>query len=210
MTPVAVLGDTQEAKALRRLLGVDAGAARMPGCAAMIDAGHWFAPATPPADLPLLRLRRPLWRAPYPGAWIEAADPEALRAALPPHWRRALIAIGRDRLSAFEGDAERWYLVRVRGGGAVTAGLTHFDIAAEAGPFTVASEMALLRERRVDAVIARNEGGTGAWPKIEAAMELGLGVALLSPPPLPQDAPSVETVEAAAQWARRFLRPTTP
>ena len=63
----------------------------------------------------------------------------------------------------------------------------------------------MLREHRIDLVIAKNSGGAATHGKIVAARELGLPVMLLRRPELPR-AETVESVEAAAAWVAGRLR----
>ncbi len=67
------------------------------------------------------------------------------------------------------------------------------------GPFTADAERALLREHRIDVLVARDSGGELTAAKLVAARELGLPVVLLARPPAP-DAPVVATVEEAVAW----------
>lgn len=72
------------------------------------------------------------------------------------------------------------------------------------GPFTVAGEQALFEREKVDWVVTRNSGGDGGWPKLAAARELGLPVALIRRPP-PPSVTLVETVEEVLEWVGRRL-----
>ena len=60
-------------------------------------------------------------------------------------------------------------------------------------------EAALFRRLGVTWMIARNSGGP-ATGKLEAARALGINVAMIARPPLPE-APKVETVAEALEWA---------
>src|SRR5262249_58765372 len=64
------------------------------------------------------------------------------------------------------------------------------------GPFSEADDRALMRLHGIDAVIAKNSGGTASYGKIAAARSLGIEVIMLRRPPL-ADAPAVETLDPA-------------
>jgi precorrin-6A/cobalt-precorrin-6A reductase len=73
------------------------------------------------------------------------------------------------------------------------------------GPFTADAERALLREHRIDVLVARDSGGDLTAAKLVAARELGLPVVLLDRPPAPA-APAVATVEEAVAWLAALPR----
>jgi precorrin-6A/cobalt-precorrin-6A reductase len=72
------------------------------------------------------------------------------------------------------------------------------------GPFGEADERALLAAERIDAIVAKNSGGTATYGKIAAARALGIEVVLIRRPKLP-DVPAAETVEQAAAMAVGML-----
>jgi precorrin-6A/cobalt-precorrin-6A reductase len=71
-------------------------------------------------------------------------------------------------------------------------------------PFTIAQEIALMRRFRIDAVLTRNAGGPGGWPKIAAARALGLPVYMVARPRI-TDGPEVGSVAAAMHWLETKL-----
>jgi precorrin-6A/cobalt-precorrin-6A reductase len=60
----------------------------------------------------------------------------------------------------------------------------------------------------IDAVIAKNSGGTATYGKIAAARALGIEVIMLRRP-ASSDAPAVETVDAAMAWLDHALTSTS-
>ena len=70
------------------------------------------------------------------------------------------------------------------------------------GPTSVAGETRLMGELDVDWLVVRNTGGQYDWPKLEAARELGVRVALLRRPQQP-DGPKITTVSETVAWVRR-------
>jgi precorrin-6A/cobalt-precorrin-6A reductase len=56
-----------------------------------------------------------------------------------------------------------------------------------------------MRSRRIEWVVARNSGGTGARAKIEAARKLSLPVIMIARPKLPERL-RVESVDDVLAW----------
>jgi precorrin-6A/cobalt-precorrin-6A reductase len=172
---------------------------------AVVDATHPFASrmtahavaATAAAGVPLLVLRRPGWT-PGPGdRWHRVPDALAAAALVPRLGERVFLATGSGDLPAFAGLAQ-WCLLRSVDPPPPPLPARHHLVLAR-GPFTADAERALLREHRVDVLVARDSGGDLTAAKLVAARELGLPVVLLDRPP-PPDAPAVATVEEAVAW----------
>ena len=149
-------------------------------------------------SLPLLRHARPGWTAQAGDDWRVVADGAAARAALAPEWSRVFLCLGRDGRMAFAGDADRHYLVRTRTDDPAAEGLVDFTLTAKAGPFTAQSEADLMRAHRIDALVTRDAGGEGAYPKIGGARLAGLPVVLIARPPVA--CPVARSVEEARAW----------
>ncbi|MCO7221927.1 cobalt-precorrin-6A reductase [Klenkia sp. PcliD-1-E] len=175
--------------------------------AAVVDATHPFAAgitanaAAACGSTPLLRLQRPGWT-PGPGDdWHWAADlDEAASSVSGMVTGTTFLTTGRQGLAAFAGLPGR-VLVRCVDPptGPLPAGAT---LVLARGPFTVADELALMREHAVDVVVSKDSGGHMTAAKLVAARELGLPVVLVRRPPLPAGVPVVGTVEEAAAWLR--------
>ena len=73
----------------------------------------------------------------------------------------------------------------------------HADYVTGRGPFDEAHDRMLLREHRIEIVVAKNSGGTATYGKIAAARALGLPVILFQRPVLPQ----VAAVDTVATWS---------
>ncbi len=174
------------------------------GIGLVVDATHPFAArisrnaaqACDAAGVPRLLLARPPW-SPQPGDnWLPAAGAGAAAAALPGLGRRAFLAIGRQELAAFAGLTERWFLVRLVEQPETPPPLADYHLVLGRGPFAVAQEIELLRQHRIEVVVSKNSGGTGAGAKIAAARELELPVVMIERPPAPASE-TAESVEAA-------------
>jgi precorrin-6A/cobalt-precorrin-6A reductase len=179
---------------------------------AVVDATHPFATgisasaatACGTAGVPLLRLARPGW-ADHPLAgtwdWVDGY-PAAADAA---RQRRVFLTTGRGTLSAFLGLAAPFVLVRLVE--PATTGLpTGWSVLASRGPYTVAGEVALMREHRIEVLITKDSGGPLTEPKLVAADQVGVRVVIVRRPPAESGVPSVDTVERAAAWVRARLR----
>ena len=182
------------------------------GIGAVLDATHPFAERISlrsaricgEVGLPYAQLLRPEW---LPGAgdrWHLVED-EAAAGALPREGARVLIATGRQRLECFGPMEGRRVLVR-RNGPAPDAPPPFADGAWQVGvpPFGVEDEERLFRNLRIGWLIVRNAGGGSSRAKLDAARRLGIEVAMIRRPPRP-DAPRLETVDAAVEWARRLV-----
>lgn len=148
--------------------------------------------------VPLLRYARPGWRMQPGDDWRRVADGSAARAALDPAWQRVFLCLGQAQRAAFAEDAGRHYLVRSRRGNPVEEGFAQCTPVLKAGPFTPESEIALMRDARIEALVTRDAGGEGAYPKIAAARALGLPVVLLQRPPV--SCPVARDVEEVRAW----------
>ena len=71
-------------------------------------------------------------------------------------------------------------------------------------PFSVEDEIALFRKLSVDWLVVKNSGGAPSRTKLDAARALGIRVALINRPALPE-AMVFQTVEAALSWVRGLL-----
>ena len=176
---------------------------------ALIDATHPYAAtisahaatAAAATGIALLALRRPPWQPVAGDRWREVADRDAAMAAAGHAPRRIFLALGRQDLAAFEQAPQHEYLVRSVDPVPPLAVARAVYVCAR-GPFGEAEDKALLREHRIDLVIAKNSGGAATYGKIAAARSLGLEVIMIARPALPA-VPAVETVAEAIAWLDR-------
>jgi precorrin-6A/cobalt-precorrin-6A reductase len=182
------------------------------GIDVLVDATHPYAAvisanaarAAEIARTPLLALRRPPWDAVAGDRWTEVADAaEAVRVLGEPP-RRVFLALGGKATAPFAAAPQHHYVIRsvdpVRPEAAIAGAL----YITGRGPFDAAGELALLKEHRIEMVVARNSGGGATYGKIAAARTLSLPVVMLRRPSLREvpglEAASVETVEEAVAW----------
>ncbi|MEV1061987.1 cobalt-precorrin-6A reductase [Streptomyces sp. NPDC050263] len=160
---------------------------------AVVDATHPFAAgitanaarAAAATGLPLVVLRRPGWRPDAGDRWHEVASLPAAAELLPRVGRRVLLTTGRLGLAAFARLDGLHFVVRsVEPPAAPLPSDVRLVLAR--GPFTVADELTLLREHRIDVVVTKDSGGAATAAKLHAARELGLPVVVVRRPPLPQ------------------------
>lgn len=180
---------------------------------AVIDATHPFADTITTRTaricaeerIPYLRLQRPDWT-PNPGErWHVLPDYAAL-ATLIPDGARILATTGRGSAKALAPlAATRTIFLRVIDDGPLPDGL-HPLVARP--PFDLAAETETLRRNRIDWLLVKNAGGAGGRAKLDAAAALGLPVAVLNRPPLPEGIAVVQTVPQALDWLAEQARHT--
>jgi len=172
---------------------------------AVVDATHPFAAqitasaATAAAQhgTPLLRLQRPGWT-PGPGDTWRHVDSSTAAADAVAGYASVFLTTGRQGIAAFAALPGR---VLVRSvdppDEPLPAGAT---LLLDRGPFSVADELALMREHAVDVVVTKDSGGQMTEAKLLAARELGIPVVLIRRPPLPAGVRTVATVAEALEW----------
>ncbi len=173
----------------------------------LVDATHPFAAqmsghaitAAAQAGVPLLALTRPPWH-PGPGdCWQPVADIKAAVAALAGPAKFVMLALGRMHLAEFAAQPQHHYLLRLVDTPASQPPLPQHTIVVARGPFDVEGDTALMRRHRVDLVVAKNAGGTGAQAKLHAARRLGLPVVMVERPAIAARR-EVESVAEVLQW----------
>ncbi|MFI0846483.1 cobalt-precorrin-6A reductase [Mesorhizobium sp. IMUNJ 23232] len=169
----------------------------------LVDATHPYAArisanaaqAAEEAGIKILGLRRPPWRRQPYDRWTLVTDAQAAVAALGPHPRKVFLALGRQELAAFETAPQHSYLIRSVDPVEPPLAVPNATYVLARGPFAEDAEKAMLVERRIDAIVAKNSGGAATYGKIAAARALGIEVILFRRPALPPVA-TVETVDA--------------
>jgi precorrin-6A/cobalt-precorrin-6A reductase len=174
---------------------------------ALVDATHPYAKiisanaaaAARQAGVALLAFRRPPWRAVAGDRWIEAVDVADAMARLGEHPRRIFVTLGRTELAPLTAAPQHFYLIRSVDPVEPPLPLPRVNYVTGRGPFSEGDDRALMSAHAIDAVIAKNSGGTATYGKIAAARALGIDVIMLRRP-APPDGPAVETVDAVIAW----------
>lgn len=156
----------------------------------VIDATHPFASqmshnamaACAAAKLPLIALTRPPWQADQTDLWSNVANIEAAVRALNRPACRVMLAIGRMHLDAFAPNPQHFYLLRLVDPPKTPPPFPDHTVCISRGPFTLRDDLALMRQHRIDLVVSKNAGGTGAFAKIKAARQLQLPVIMIDRP----------------------------
>ncbi len=173
----------------------------------LVDATHPFAAQMPGhaseaaaiAGVPRLRLLRPPWRPVGGDRWHCVANLAAAAVELRAMGaRRVFVSTGRLELAPFASLLGVQLVIRSiePPDPAVLPGAT---VVLDRGPFDIESELALLRQHCVDAVVTKNSGGAATAAKLTAARRLGLPVVVVDRPPAPAG-PVVATVAEAVAW----------
>ncbi|HEY8063417.1 MAG TPA: cobalt-precorrin-6A reductase [Methylosinus sp.] len=173
----------------------------------VIDATHPFAArmsanaraACAAVGAPLLVYTRAPWSPVEGDRWREAADNAGVVAALGAAPRRVFLTIGRLGLADFLCAPQHFYLIRTIDQPSENDLPPRHQLILERGPFTVESELSLMRAAKIDIIVSKNSGGRETYAKIEAARALGLDVAMVTPPG-GGEARVVHDVEAAAAF----------
>jgi precorrin-6A/cobalt-precorrin-6A reductase len=175
----------------------------------LIDATHPFAAqishnallAAQATGTPLLALTRPPWHPSLGDKWQHMPDiPTAVEALSGPP-RRILLALGRMHLAAFARQPQHHYLLRLVDPPEAPPPLPDHHITLDRGPFDAASDEALIRAHRIDLVVSKNAGGSGAQAKLIAARSLGLPVLMIDRPALPERR-EAHDIPTAIDWLR--------
>jgi precorrin-6A/cobalt-precorrin-6A reductase len=178
----------------------------------LVDATHPFADrmarhaeaAASLAGIPHLRLVRPPWQ-PLPGAtWINVDDFDRAAQALGEIGaRRAFLPIGSRHMGAFLDLPGMALLVRsIEPPSPLPP--SHVTVVLARGPFSVDSELALLRRHRIDALVARNSGGRATEAKLQAAQQLDIPVVMVRRPDQPAGQRATTVIDALS-WVEDRL-----
>ena len=159
----------------------------------VIDATHPFAArmtgnavtACKATDTPLIALERAPWQANAEDNWTHVPDLDAAVAALGDTPRRVFLAIGRQTLAGFAKAPQHHYLLRLVDPPTDPLPLPDAQAVIARGPFSAEGDLVLLRDHRIDVIVAKNAGGAGAEAKLVAARALHLPVILIDRPTLP-------------------------
>jgi len=173
----------------------------------VVDATHPFAAqmsgnavaACAETGTPLIALTRPPWQPEDGDTWQNVPDIDAAADAVTANPRRVMLAIGRMHLESFARAPANFYLLRLVDPPDGPLPFDDYAIELSRGPFTVENDMALMRAHRIELIVSKNAGGTGARAKLDAARQLGLPVVMIDRPALPERR-EAHTVDAVLGW----------
>ena len=179
----------------------------------VVDATHPFATqisrnavaACTMTQTPLIAHERLPWTAQPGDTWLHVADTQAAVAALPTESARIFLAIGKQTLAAFAAQPQHFYLLRLVDAPQAALPVPNAEVILDRGPFTLESDMALMRAHAITHIVAKNSGGTGALAKLEAARRLALPVILIARPAI-ADRPMARTLDTVLEWLAHSAR----
>jgi precorrin-6A/cobalt-precorrin-6A reductase len=152
----------------------------------LVDATHPFAAiisanaAEAAGDILLLRLERPAWTPKPNDDWIEVADIQSAVDALPLQ-ASVMLTIGRKEIAPFIKRADLKGVARMIEPTAIALPQS-WDLILERPPFTLESEMTLLRENGITHLVSKNAGGSETETKLVAARSLKIPVVMIARP----------------------------
>jgi precorrin-6A/cobalt-precorrin-6A reductase len=175
---------------------------------AVVDATHPFAArmsanaavACRRGGVPLLVFTRPAWHRQEGDRWIDVDDTSAAVRALGDAPRRVLLTHGRSQLAPFAAAPQHHYVVRSIDRPDDIMTLPRHRLILARGPFLGADETRLLRDERIDILVAKNSGGAAAHGKIEAARALEVPVLMIRRPATTDDVDMVFAVDDVMAW----------
>ena len=88
-------------------------------------------------------------------------------------------------LAEFAPNPQHRYLLRLVDPPKAPLPLPQTEVIVDRGPFSEASDRALMEAHHIDLIVSKNAGGTGAYAKIAAARALKLPVLMIDRPPQP-------------------------
>jgi precorrin-6A/cobalt-precorrin-6A reductase len=184
------------------------------GITHVVDATHPFAAgmsrnavqACAEAGVPLAALERPGWAEGPQDQWTRVQSMAGAAEALPVAAAHVFLAIGRQNIAAFTVAPQHHYLLRLVDPVVEALPLPQTEIVIDRGPFRVEDDVELLRQHRIQIIVAKNAGGTGASAKIEAARLLGLPIVMIDRPEVPHRQSFASVAEVMAWLGHSTLR----
>lgn len=176
--------------------------------AGVIDATHPFAEnisrsaaeAAQETGVPLIRFVRPEWSVSGVSGCQCVSDLDAAARALP-RGARAFLTVGGKSLQPFVDRSDVWFLFR--GVDPMQSPFVQGEALVQRPPFTLGSEVALMKDHAITHLITKNSGGTQTRAKIDAATQLGIPVIMVERPVLPV-VEVASTVLDILRWAKRI------
>lgn len=165
----------------------------------LVDATHPFAAiisanaAEASRDIVLLRLERPAWTARPDDHWTQVPDIDAAVLALPGR-ASVMLTIGRKEIAPFVSRSDLTGVARMIEPTSIPMPAS-WSLILERPPFSLESEIALLREHNITHLVSKNAGGGETEMKLVAARSLQIPVVMIARPNKPV-VTTYSTVEA--------------
>jgi precorrin-6A/cobalt-precorrin-6A reductase len=156
-------------------------------------------------DTPLVVFSRPPWSQEPGDRWVEVATMDEAVDALGAKPRTVFLTQGRLQLPAFARAPQHRYIVRAIDRPAEIDALPHCKLILARGPFSLADELALMHNERVQTLVTKNSGGCETYAKIEAARALKIKVAIVRRPAAPE-AETLYDLDAVMAWIAAHRR----
>ena len=115
-----------------------------------------------------------------------------------------MLAIGRMHLDAFAPCPQHQYLLRLVDAPSGEVPLPNRSIIVDQGPFSVENDTALMRDHKIELVVAKNAGGSGARAKIDGARTLNIPIIMIDRPHIPAR-PEVGTAQEVLDWMAHLV-----
>lgn len=171
----------------------------------LIDATHPFAArisgnatqAAHQADVDIIRLERPPWRAEHGDIWHYVQSLEDAVATLPER-ATALVTIGRQQLGAFLERDDIRIIARAIEGPKISLP-KNWTVVLDRPPFSLDDELALFLKYQIDVLVTKNAGGSETREKLLAARHLQKPVIIINRLPKPP-VPLFETEAAVVAY----------
>jgi precorrin-6A/cobalt-precorrin-6A reductase len=175
---------------------------RAAGIERLVDATHPYAglmsinavTAAQASGIALVRYMRPAWEQRRGDDWVMVDTAAEAAAALPPN-ADVLLTTGHTGLARFLERDDCQFIVRTIEVPAEEMP-RHATLLRTRPPFTLESEMALMRREGITHLITKNSGGAQTEAKLEAARQLGIKVIMIARPAY-GPATEVASVDAA-------------
>ena len=155
----------------------------------LVDATHPFAAQISAnafdaaGDVTLLRLERPAWLERPGDIWLHVADINAAVAALPDQ-AVVMLTIGRKEVAPFMARPDLSGVARMIEPTPIVLPAT-WSLILERPPFSLESEIAVLRDNSITHLVSKNAGGGETEMKLVAARSLQIPVVMIARPNKP-------------------------
>ncbi|MEQ1789225.1 MAG: cobalt-precorrin-6A reductase [Rickettsiales bacterium] len=153
------------------------------------------------ANIPLLFLLRPQWKAQIADNWIEVdSHAEAIKhlSSVIRHPLSVFLTVGRLEISEYVTAPQHNYIIRSIDE-ITEKSLPNAIYITSRPPFSVENEREIMREHKIDYLITKNSGGSATQAKLIAAHELNIPVILINRPSRPIGL-HVATANEAMAW----------